>query len=1193
MVSGESSDDEATPTGQSDVSESERNGFASVTRNKSALREECRTENIWSVQSTSPSSFRSTATDNYYSPATSRSDSNYFNCSDAANDCACNGKEIRNAFDRNGPMRICSSEEDDDGSNSNCTEREIASSEYSETNLLVENMKNRECEMFRRICYNNGYYTTSGSDTKSANESEPCCSCGLACERRLKIRRSLPPTFANYHTALHSPNLLASKSKQTNQRKNRYSNDRNPAIDISNTKTQKVTIIIRTKNSENTVKRNPISRNSEDIVLKKNNSYSSGLAEQSFGNFYSVDHSDCDETTSYLSAKSDSKSTSEQSQCFDCVEDSDEIDKEPRSGSAGRYSSKRSPPSNVQKKPEQFQAERMLKANNKKELSGMIRIVQEITCDSTVTSHVEVDREKLNKFKNRKQRQPTIIDDSFSEDILREANKLVSKVAADSLRSKCDTNPTQASERIHEKTKFISSDFRQIEIGNSPRSTGKSIGRLLHEQRGLTNLRTLVIERIATDILIAEEKHAQRLKKLEELPPIKPPRSFVASSSSSPLSKQSVDSSATIPIENVEYNPRPMGFIVPPSAPSASVASKNSLIGERTHIGWVNAECNDRKLFENPQEKAMHRHGSNDDIPLKEDIDTVDFSTIARQDFEDFSANLDENCHASLSTPIKGKPNKSAPTRSSGNNIIHASSAAEAARCLKCQGTVKRKSANFLTAKNGKKIGKAALKHTKTFINSSKRLLKKKRKSYKCERCSRCCCERDEFEIERNRGNEGDETVRMNSEIYCALKKNKCTDKSLNLTPKIINTAEPIALNPSPERVARCVNEKKQAAGKDKSAQRHIADENNDSSGAYVSPFTSFNFNRTVDSPKKPQGKSNSGEASPSKLITKLNQIAKSSKTLFRVGQAARSFNEFDTKHYYRSYGRNEMDSKVPLMSEMLKSLRTKLEYDGVDEERRTTSARKSLFRTSTPPPDNGAMLDTSIISKETQIELHEEPFYAEVKQQPAFAESKVDRDVVDSPAKIQEVLIENNRYLMINDDPKILYATVNRRKFSLSSSDSSLNVSSIGDFADSLKKIIDEQRAAAEEIYSNDREAECARQEAESSKSLSSGCSSFYQRHRQLAHPKEAKRWQDFMDSLSLCTVDTGSYHDSETPAKSIREAAECIDTNQSLPLSDEISFGSKEERNRYEELLISSSGYIREEDDSFLVSIFQIHEH
>lgn len=1157
------------------------------------MNKNCCKENIWSTQSTSPSLYQSAVESNYLSPALSQSDSIYFNYFETNSENAqaaklkptiidatkskrieCNSNKTQNPL-----SRVRNSDEDDDGSScSNYTETELTSSEYSETNLLMDNIKNRENEMFRKISYNNGYYATSGSDANSISECSKC-----SAHRFGKKRRSLPTMNApSYATSMNSPkvsNLIVSKMKpkqMNQQRKNSYKNDRNSSNGICN---QKITITIRAKNS-NDFGSLPVNTN---LNQKTSNEDENQFDDELITNAnpkpnYSDIQSDCEESTTYLSIKSDSKYNSEQSQYFDCIDDSDNCSKHSISSAYSKFSKLNSQSANLKKNCEKMQTKEKFHAT-KKNSNEMICIFQEMKSDRTITSHVTVDREKVKKFRKQKM-QRKIIDNSFSEEIFAETSNLSNVDVIDENEKNIVDNKPQ---KIKLKNKFMSSDFAPIKINNSPRSTAKSIGRLLNAKREITNIRCLMIEKVAADIMIADEKYAQRLKKSEELPPIKPPRIFIASSSSSPQSKQSVDSTATIPIEDIGYNKHAMGFVIPPSAPPAPLLSKKNYYDERMHIGWVHGEQSNKNTFENRQEKQETDNG----ILPKENIDTVDCSTSARQEFEDFSANLDEHNRQNLSTPIKGVRSRSCENnRQTSKEPLKES---KEVKCEKCHGTLKRKSSKFLSTKNGKKIGKAALKRTKTIISSSKQLLKKKSKNEKSDKCRCCCCcnHRSEANDQNPKPYDVDETVRMNSETFCSHGKEKRVNKSLNLTPKLMNTAQSIALNPSPERIARRLDDKK------------LKTENIDSSGTYATPMASFNFNRIIDSPSQNNTKIDSGKASPSKLIMKLNQIAKNSKTLFRGGKpstsaAARSLGDVESKHYYRSYAGIEVDNKIPLMGETLQNLRSKLESEYEEYPKiKISSARKSLFRgRSLSTLASGDLLDESITEQIADIQIHDEPepLYAEVKQYnlPKSDIDEVDSIVKSAPTKIQEVLIENSRYLMVNDDPKILYATVNRRKNSISSYESSFNMSSIGEFAQSFQEMIDEHQAKLQRVYNNDEESHVACEEANTSKSLSddfsSGCSSFYQRNRVMAETGEHKRWQDFMDSLSFCTVKTSNYGDSTSTANGIRNAVESMDANLSMNQSDEDSFGSKEEKNRYEELL-NEPNINSQEGDSFLV--------
>lgn len=294
-----------------------------------------------------------------------------------------------------------------------------------------------------------------------------------------------------------------------------------------------------------------------------------------------------------------------------------------------------------------------------------------------------------------------------------------------------------------------------------------------------------------------------------------------------------------------------------------------------------------------------------------------------------------------------------------------------------------------------------------------------------------------------------------------------------------------------------------------------------------------------------------------------------------------------EVPHYYRSFGDNQIDASVPLMGETLRNLRDKLEID----RRPVPAARKSLF--------TKEVLDQSLNSERVaEIELHDEPepIYARIEIQPSEKTTEEDDkpSSIDceqrprSAVRVDEVFVTRregmppSKYLMVNNDPKTLYATVNRNapttttetksadsvaRLESCSSYESLDMSSIGEFAQSLQQIMDENQLRMRQIYRTMSESG---DDDAAVDDLSSGCSSFYRKSREIVETEtESKRWQDFMESLSLGTVQTGSYCESIGRGndvngeikKSIGLVEQTANTSAQLSHSDGFSYDCEDE--------------------------------
>lgn len=1077
----------------------------------------------------------------------------------------------------------------------------------SDTNLLIENLRNRECEMFQKICLNNGYYSRSGttsnytSDTNSAvsmvlvphdgsKTTKKCFECNNLAEKMIGRKQRLAATAvscgsirqhhvaANANTATKS--IKSKKSKQAH-RKNSYGSDRNSNV---SEQSRRITITIKTKTvsdaASNTVNNKNVqffndyetedsgdTTESEYTTVNGSGRTIANIAFNAPANsrediaaeglkLNSDEENNDDDDDDAEQSKSESSVflslLSEQSQYFDCLNES----------STSLCSDKRLN-SEFTKSNAKMRTREYKKCDATKETSDspMICIRHELARDRTVTSQVQVNRAKIRAFKKRQKelQRPKIIDDTFCEEILNETLKLPSVV--DAKRISVDRAVSVCSDEMRAETilglpksaNFMSDRFSIGNLGASPKYTGKSIGRLLAhrlEQQTMTRVRRTLLQQTGIELAIAEEKSAERRKKLDELPPIKPPRSFATPSSTSPNSKQSVESSTTIPIEELKYaDPSYIGFVIPSSS-SAEQRRKPS-----THIGWVRTDRNEQNESRPSQQNSMHFYTaeSGSRLGAREDIDTVDCSTYASaQAFETFSATLDDDIgRVNLSTPIKSKSTDRSDQFTTANaSTIAAGEPVDGdggKRCTNCHGTIKKKSSTILSTKNGRKIGKAALKRTKTLIDSSKQFLMKSKKNKSEKHCihddHKCCNVAVETPVK-----DADNTAHFNSETFYSCEQEKSANKSLNLASPQRPSAPPAAeLNPSPDRRVRKM---------DTNLLRTIP---NSPPSAYATPNTSFNFDRVIEPPNAARNIKPTGKSSPAKLISKLNQIAKNSKTLFRnkepVQREAKVTAVAEAPRYYRSYGGNQVDASVPLMGETLRNLRDKLET----ERRPVPAARKSLFAERCLSISSGDPLEQTLDSERfAEIELHEEPepLYAKIEFRPAENTSGIDSNFISdeserrpkSAVRVDEVFVARgegmppSKYIMVNNDPKTLYATVNRNatttetkstdsgaRIETCSSCESLDISSIGEFAQSLQEMMDENQVRMRRIYRNGSESGGENDADLAIDDLSSGCSSFYRKSRHIAETAtESKRWQDFMESLSLGTVQTGSYCES-----------------------------------------------------------------
>lgn len=1193
----------------------------------------------------------------------------------------------------------------------------------SEANLVIENMRNRECEMFRKISFNNGYFSTTGSsssdhmyttsDTNTVestithlhadhcrHSSKDTKQCSSKDKSPKTLHRRKCRSFPLANGIEHQSNAVTSNARAqhdiyaTSERPQKqqphigqYTDNTECAASETNTyqNTRKITITIKTNvvptgvsvsaSESKRVHSKQISVPSgpcaDNLCVSSESSEESDSSNGDSGGEHSAssdsskncqathendalhvdavcNDSSSDDSSSFFSlSSSDVECVSESSQYFNCMSFTDLSASNDRSteciGDVFKDHCVESDKKISEKmasapKPLHDQRAKMMPLVQQKAKDPMILIEQQMSADRQISSTVKVDKKQLKRFKSdmRKRLQcQRIVDNSFSEEIFdktinleRQADVSCSREVIDSIvlsleeqsnackttkshkLSKTNKSPKAVENLQIEQPKFVGDSFLFDKLHASPKCTGKSISRLLAhrlEQHTITNIRRNLLQNVAYAITEKDRKTKADKKRMVELPPIKPPRSFVASASSSPLSKQSFESSATVPIAELNKIElaQPMGFVVPAMAtnkqPHASNIKGESPIGEAhsVHFGWTRPRSN----FDNDSATmgqyvtadsvtipSYHKCiPSHTDIPLKEDIDTVDSARNSNNEFAQFSANLKENRTTNYSTPIKLgiTPHDNHTAQMSS---VYATPAYETVKvCEKCHCN-KSKSPKMLSSKTGRKIGKAALKRTKTLIGTSKKFLKKP--------LTKQPAKHDAVKAATFKG--GDNTVCNNCDTtgangHC----DKRVDKSLNLTPKEVNRAH-VALHESPTRTVNLsklqllkVDAGSQAWPNDKCAEV----ESTLDGEMYMTPMEEFDFERVVSEPVPQQQDTNSKnprtlKRSPSKVIS---MLAKSSVNFFRPKHRAdaKHVDLNESPHYYKANDYDELDHKVLLMNEVLAEMRKRIEMgqgssnDDVDEqpiERPSSSAKKCLFRVRTVSTSSGDLLeDDGVVEKVTRIDLHDEPepVYAEIIPQHAtnniasdtlyrscLEDSKIDPaaigDVKRSSVQLREVYInasanskQPNKYIMVNNNPNILYATVNRsqsrqsteqhsigvtdgKPSNVSTSFESLDTSLIDGFAKSVQIELDECRHRMSGLMSttnnntSSQYVECDDKSQSGSDSLAasdmnSGCSSFYRRNRRIVgNMSGSDDLAAMLDAMSFDTIATDSYCES-----------------------------------------------------------------
>lgn len=1256
-------------------------------------------------------------------------------------------RSTRNSFENKAPLSSCCHNRANENYHQNTkrskrlpatTNNYSDSSDVnSETNLIIENMRNRECEMYRKISFNNGYFDTtdssstggghtycSRSNTNAAEatslQANRCKNCvsqkskspKLTAKRKcrsfpLTENRQIVPNFdenviqTNYHqqqSRLGGAVATTNRNSETETETNTYQ-----------TNSRKITITIKTKSRPvqmNTASTNTVQQQTNAIdkyltnacetseesdttvsdyatLCSESEPNAKSIVECGKSNDFNGAASDSDDSNSsnssddnsFFSIKSDIECQSETSQYFNCASftelNTDNqcsiVDNMDLANEASVEPNQRDVKQVRKKTMKHMQTENKTHTKNitvQKSTAPMICIEQELCENRIVTSKIEVDKERIQEFKQRHKkgsRPKIIIDSSFSEEILNEAlnrsaeiccdknviDDIVSSLEADkcaqpNYQQHLPSSLKSQKNAQNVKQKFMSDGFVFDKLEASPKYTGKSINRLLAhriEQKSITSVRRTLLHNVAFAITEKDRIHKLEKKKLHDLAPIKPPRSFTASSSSSPLSKQSFESSATVPIAEFNGHERQeMGFVLPPTYRNEP---RYDHVGEESTVqfGWIrsssNIDNNDPPMSryttadQYSQTNSTNYHSASSANPTqpmgfcvipKEEIDTVDSSGRSNKglnkDFERFSSVLSKSRQNNLSTPIKEvtetKNNSTKFVSVDDEVAIKLSRSSTAPKptetlCKNCHCQVKKdKSQHVLLGKTGKRIGKAAIKRTKTLIGTSKKFLKKPMaKQSPVKQVNNSTTNEEIFSTPLK---DVDNTVCNNRDIISQDDYKKRVEKSLNLTPKQQNIVE---LNPSPKRIANVSNVRLL-----RDAPK-VSDCGKNDSEEYATPDEEFDFERIVNLPLPSDKTTKPVKRSPSKMIMKW---AKSSTKLFHKKahekEKKHSSNGEDSPHYYKANDYDEVDNKVLLMGEMLSDLRKRIENGhgsslSVAKEdvcERPPSAKKCLFRDRTISTSSGDLLDqASLVEQIATIDLHDEPepepepLYAEIelaqpaqmlKRQDTMYHSCVvdDDDEVNAikscnsnePVDLKEVYISDggdsqpSKYIMVNNNPKILYATVNRhsmqthrsletiesktehsedqvdepnadkQSFRLTSSFESLDMSLINDFATAVQTELDECQFKLSEMFTTatsepdqtgtdevdthrkyDRKSN-ASSESTAISDLTSGCSSFYRRNKNIVLNRPKKSLSDFVDTLSFDTVGTGSYCES-----------------------------------------------------------------
>lgn len=1179
-----------------------------------------------------------------------------------------------------------------------------------ENKLFVQNMKNCEYEMYRKIHSKNRYNSNSSSnsssyvptDLESVSDTTKRCFGENTRNKQLALyngcfnNKTDKQKYALKRQTSFSNESFSRNSKQVGHY--RKSDTVQPLKTNRCESLKRITITISTKQTAEVSESANEIRNSRKILSDSDevtDSTDDLTDTESLLSFPRKSNAiDCDqssyvtsgndlsdkESESFLSSVSvtDCKreSESDESKYFDCSGNLDETvlreNINPVTGpnsdmsSQKKYHSPRSssddsapvkiPP---RRSKEPSKRSHSLNKSTSDTSKPMICIVQELSQNKTISSTVHISKEQVKIFQEKRSERKNgkvskIIDDNFCDEVLTEAFKMNSltdnesddKVHVNGIRSprKHTVADRKQSDPAVIRTKPRTTVKDDISVGrleSSPKYTGKLIGNLLAKRLERAETMSSVRRSLLQNLTFTVKENNVDEKKLSAIPPIKPPRSFTASSASSPKSKQSVTSSATIPIEELDQrNQHPIGFLspslltnrnfeMPKNFQLAFLDSERSANNLRmgwiqptkdteddsritTHLGWVqptrDVQNESGAPISNYVPTYLTRSNQRDQVGFrmpKENIDTVDNANT--QDFERFSANLNESPHNHLSTPIKESYfdmqriadlydlNTNSRSLNTSNNRTNSSPICDKClpaepeaepRCKQCNGKIKRSpknnTFNFLSNKRGKKIGRAALKRTRTIIGASKQFLVKPKLKKDAELDNRNIDKHKNkpkiIQVFEEPTKDLDNTARFNSNTYSSHNYQKTMDKSLNLTAKHDNI---MAILSNPEANRKRIDENFHKFPPSKPIRQSVLlkrSKSLDTTGnsVYNTPNTTFNFERIIQSPPKVA----SVKKSPSKLMTTLRVLTKPPKKIFFGSKSnqftPKSSNKSDVQNFYRSYQGNEMEQKVPLISELLMSLKQNVE-DNHDTDNKashdsdvlstaSSSARRKLFEV--PMSSSEDILDESRVTNQvTEVELHDEP-------EPIYAEIPALREQEHQLADIMEI-----PHITIDKKPNVVYAVVNRNRpkvvnnveksgntlnNSMSSIQSyeSLNLSVINDFAQSIQNLIQNQQT----VDGSNKNCNANSQQSGSPISdISSGCSAFdFKNFR-----KFGTNSLDIRMESDVISSQSGSYCESLTRGNDLNgEIKTLIQKLESVPSDfhdSEESFLSQDKEHEY----------------------------
>lgn len=933
------------------------------------------------------------------------------------------------------------------------TDGEADSARDSDTNLLIENMRNRECELFNKISENNGYYCCSSSENddliqliRRQNSRASVCDGNGGGKRKSPANKAMRNSSVRSLEVPRKMTILnQSVQKETRGSVIQYQTEASDTM-----RKLKFTITINRNYEKQTCGFQRIELNSNSAT--KENRVSDPppvMISDTSENCNTTTNSSANGEYDDLSSSINTVDLDKSAEYYDCCEPS--LENQSVTISSSTTCSSLSVYEDAMDHPPE---EPVAPAVNFKAKCKQFSIVQELTADNKLHSSVIVDGEPRETFnqnqlsqtlpKASKSKRFTIIGDSFCNEVFRslEQRNLISNVDSRYSASVFEPPSDDTYSMANLESSMQSDKIVLTKLDCKPKYTGRSIGRLLaarlERNQALGEKRKMLLKTMAVPNKLPSGK-----------PPAKPPRSFTSlSSPSSNKSSDGVISATTIAIGDAfsssGFRPQKEYF-----EPSFSEIQRQH--DASTQIGWFTA---DKEMSDNcapltytgtefgwTSPKATKSLGRTTKLSENSRFGWVIADTTAskyatpQSHFNQSETRMEPHpthilgmlnyddryqpSGAMQTTHLKAQPQHNAVAPFENIDTVDSSAYFErfSNEAFPCSTPIKAKVQVPTAADHPPKMKLDGAKKPNAaiaFLGASKKFLKNATLSRSPRKDGLASAEKSK--------KNSDDTAKFNSDDFDSHTYEKKTVKHLGFTPK----------KESPPR------------------QRPKCEEN---------------FARSAP----PQKTSNGDPKKTATVLVKLNRMTKTPRKMLRGLSTRKPTSDpglkpnLPSEHFYKSF--NGSNGKVPLMRELLGDLRHKV----TGEQSLVSPARRSLrFQDNYASSEDLDDMSNRIV----EIDLHDapepEPLYAEVNQQNPPAPSRptsstIGRPISTSslPVDIKEIFISSGnesepprKYLMVNNDPSVLYATVKNKP--TASSLESLDINIVNNFADSVQNMID-----------------------------------------------------------------------------------------------------------------------------------------